>query len=278
MNALRTTDSTVDELLAGIEDLPPRAQTAVLRLAEGTEAIGRKKDFSNPTLQEWLESRLTQKKKAIEFERAANGLFNELANLGIRIDRLSDLSKEGDKRAIVPLLSALASSADRTLTLQILAVLSTPWAEPEVVEPLMDYFGELNEDVDSEPRSIRSHVMAALEAHAKIIGPDYFVAIASEPRNGESRLSAVRALGKFPRRKSKLVPTVLHFLNSDDPDLYFCAAQVLAHWKIPEARPRIQELVDTSGQGAQIDPQSALDPDFVRAEMRKLLWKIPPIG
>lgn len=278
MKNLRTTDSTIDELLQDIENLTSREQAAVLGLAEGIEKIGRRTDFERPAVQEVLARVFMFKERALQFERAASGLFDDLSHLGIEVDHLSDLEREGvgDGRAVAPLLEWFGQTQNVSLMHQIAIALGCAWVGDRGIEGLLSKFASLSEQSDPGPNSVRSTIVSSLEKHAAFLTPEIFLTIATSAENGFARAQAIRALARFPEERDALIPPVLELLASNEPDLYLESARLLGRWKVSKARDRIQVLMDTADDRHLGDQDQTVDPSWERDELRKALWTIPP--
>jgi hypothetical protein len=170
----------------------------------------------------------------------------------------------------------LATANNRALVWQIIDVLGEQWAGKAGTDALKRKFESLSAANDPEPNTLRSMIVTSLAKHYSDVGLSWFLGVARNEANGESRFNAVLALAKFSRRKNEVVPALMSFLDSEDGELIVPAAEVLGRWKITAARPRLAELTSNVEARHQAHPRQAFAMEFERDELRKAMWKIAP--
>lgn len=271
---------TLAEVFDGFDEQPERVQKQLLDLAADVENIDKQVLRLNlgPASVERRLERYRQTAKTIrEYGRQQAGIFADLEDVGLFIDRLSDLRKPGvgNARAVPILLKWLPSLPPNLVHFQVIPALGQPWAKPDAIQPLFDVFHTLTPVTDLDPNSLRWFIAQSLLDLVDDSWFDQVLAIATDPDAGDSRDPFIRALGKMRKHRDELVPVMLDFLRNDSSFLYLPAAKVLVHWKITEARPIVQHLldtVDTRPLQPGADPQY---PPWERSELKKILKRFP---
>lgn len=274
-------EEVISTLQEGYADLPWRVQKEVQYCLESVhEKVARRLPVpaSSGALQHEFRRVLKRKAMSIEFNRHAEGLLRDLEDAGFVVETPWDLRVPGvDGTDAVPiLLKWLHDTEYRDVKLAIMAPLDMKWAAPAVIGPLFTEFHRVDPAEDQEPNGVRWGILNVLKEHATPAWMDDFVAIASDPRSGDSRELAIDALARLSSRREQLTPLMLQFLNSDEESLYRPAAAALARWKVAEARPRIQYLIDTAEERNAARPLPKDEVEWERDELRKAFMKILP--
>lgn len=190
-----------------------------------------------------------------DYGRAAAPVVDELRNVGVEVDRISELrQRRADyPRAVPVLLRWLSQVTESSVKEDIIRTLSVPWAGPDVAAPLIREFHH----VASSNSPIAWVIGSALEVVANDAVVDDLIDIATDQSYGRSREMVVAALGnmKDPRAKEILIDLL------EDEEVTGYAVMGLGKLKAEEARERIESLLK--------HPQ-----EWVRKEARKALAKI----
>ncbi|HEX4056813.1 MAG TPA: HEAT repeat domain-containing protein [Galbitalea sp.] len=272
-----TIRGVTDELSRGIDKEPIRVQREIAQLVDRAESLGAPSNahLTQDHLQRNLARLLKEKQAAITAGRESAGLFGALSAVGVEVERLEDLGSDGrdDSRAVPVLLDCFRRTNSRALRSHILAALGREWASNDALDALFEEFQRIDPSADPGPNSVRWKIVGAIGQRVTVEWKDRLLKVASDPQNAEVRRQAIRGLARLGGARAELIPVFLEFLDSHDPDLFVPAAAALGAWRVPQARPRIQELIDVESSR---DDRSDTHSLWVLGELRKALWRILP--
>lgn len=276
MTGTLTFDGTIAYIRSCGVGQPSRVRRELERLVEVAGAPKNTGFFTGANLEGFLRQFYALAENMVVFGREAEGLFADLAATGMVVDSIDELRMGRGSRDAVPILLKWFRTTDYLpLKIDILAAFDQPWAVPDAILPLFEEFHGIDPATDPDPNSLRWFVMNPLWMHARFEWLDRYLEIAVDPRNGDSRILAIQALGKLRKGRERVIPQMLKFVASDDPSLYLPAAGVLGKWHVAEAAARIKELLDTveSRNEGRFDGVPYVQ--WERTELRKALRAIP---
>lgn len=179
-----------------------------------------------------------------EFKQAAAPVFEDLAQAGYPLDRLSDLyrnktyaNKSSYQRAVPILLRWLPQIDDLRVKSEIVSILSVKWAKPTAALTLIDEFLRAP---DYEVSSYKWAIGNALSVVADDSVFEEIVDLAYGKHHGKAREMVVVALGNMSNPRS--VDLLLNLLKDDEVSGYAIIA--LGKLKAKESKKYIEPFLN----------------------------------
>ena len=179
-----------------------------------------------------------------EFRQAAAPVFEDLAQAGYPLDRLSDLyrkkpyaNKSNYQRAVPILLRWLPQIDDLRVKSEIVSTLSVKWARPTAAPILIDEFLRAP---DYTVSSYKWAIGNALSVVADDSVFDEIVKLVQDKQHGKAREMVVVALGNMSNPRA--VDVLLNLLNDDEVAGYAIIA--LGKLKEEEFKKSIEPFLD----------------------------------
>lgn len=185
------------------------------------------------------------KRRLESYYASASGLIDELRALGIPLPEwIQQVALNPDPRAVPVLITWLPLIEDRTAKAEVISLLAKDWAQPEGKEALLTEYRRIRPEDDLGDNSTRWLLVDALGRLAKQSDVDFFLEVASDPRNGATRGLAASTLGRWKRQRERTVPVLLNLLDDDADAVYWSAAHALGLLREPAAELPITKRLD----------------------------------
>ena len=212
------------------------------------------------------EDRARMEENHRRYREAGKGLFKDLAKIGFDVESLSDMGWPGyDGRAAVGTLLEWLPRIDYVpLKQDIVGTLGEPWAHPEALRPLIEWFRRIAPGDDTS--KIGEPIGDAIRRIADESVRDDLLELAQDPRYGSSRAGIIFALGRLRKSKAVVIPVLIKLLDDDTVNIH--AAEVLGNMHAAQAEPSLKEMAEGSDENRQRAAKAALA-KIRRAEKRK---------
>ncbi|MFN8482989.1 MAG: HEAT repeat domain-containing protein [Anaerolineae bacterium] len=196
---------------------------------------------------------LEREQAAEEYQRAAEPLLAELAQIGFPVQTVGELyqGKLNYKAAIPVLLRWLPNIRNRYVQDDVVRALTVRWARPIAAPVLLRMFDQID---DPTGTGLKWTVANALSVVADDSVFDQIVALATDKTNGQSREMLTVTLGNM---KNPYAVDVLISLLSDD-EVAGHALIGLGKLKAQRARPLIESFLGHPKLWVRKEAQKAL--------------------
>lgn len=209
---------------------------------------------SDPNREEWhamkriLEGPIGRRETAAmrEYNEAGGAeIARALRELGLDIEDLGDLQRNGlDGTPAVPVLVEWLPRVDYPpLKLDIIFALARPWAR-SAIPKLIEEFLRIDPRTDAGWGSVRATISGALMFRVTAEHLPAVLEIATDASHGIHRFGFVRALGRYPKERDRVIPVLAELLA--DEDVRIPAIHALTRLKAVEHLPAIVEFADSS--------------------------------
>jgi hypothetical protein len=180
-------------------------------------------------------------------------ILRSLGEIGYDVGSLAELRHSGVRyRKAIPVLAAALPQVSETRTLmEVVRVLSVPWATPAATLPLIELFRSVEDDTGL---GVRWAVGNALDV---TWSDDYFdelVGLARDGAFGRSREMVVVGLGRSKKPEAGAV--LIELLN--DPVVSGHAVKALRKLRLPAARQGLERMLDDDRAWVRKEAQRAL--------------------
>ena len=180
-------------------------------------------------------------------------ILASLGEIGYFVGSLAELRHSGVRyrKAIPTLVAALLEVSETKTLMEVVRVLSVPWARPAATLPLIELFRSVEDDTGL---GLRWAVGNALDVTWSDDHFDELVELARDGASGRSREMVVLGLGRS--KKPEVGGVLIELL--DDPIVSGHAIKALRKLKVPEARPGLERMLDDDRAWVRKEAQRAL--------------------
>ncbi|HWK93514.1 MAG TPA: HEAT repeat domain-containing protein [Luteimicrobium sp.] len=180
-------------------------------------------------------------------------ILASLGEIGYFVGSLAELRHSGVRyrKAIPTLVAALLEVSETKTLMEVVRVLSVPWARPAATLPLIELFRSVEDDTGL---GLRWAVGNALDVTWSDDHFDELVELARDGAFGRSREMVVLSLGRS--KKPEVGGVLIELL--DDPIVSGHAIKALRKLKVPEARPGLERMLDDDRAWVRKEAQRAL--------------------
>lgn len=180
-------------------------------------------------------------------------ILRSLREIGYDVGSLAELRHSGVRyrKAIPVLVAALPQVSEMKTLMEVVRVLSVPWATPAATLPLIELFRSVEDDTGL---GVRWAVGNALDVTWSDNYFDELVELARDGAFGRSREMVVVGLGRS--KKPEAGEVLIELLN--DPVVSGHAVKALRNLKVPAARPGLERMLDDGRAWVRKEAQRAL--------------------
>jgi HEAT repeat protein len=177
----------------------------------------------------------------------------KLVEAGYDVGSLAELRHSGVRylKAIPVMIAALSEVTEQRALMEVVRVLSVPWAKPDATGPLVNLFRRVE---DSNGLGLRWAVGNALDVTWDDTHFDDLVELACNRSYGRAREMVVLGLARSKRPEAGDILIGL----LDDPDVNGHAVKALGKLKLPRARSGLELMTSDSRGWVRKEAQRAL--------------------